>query len=207
MPRSSVGGGIVGGVWGAGLFNVSLKCSAHRALWSPSLESRFPFLSSTGQLGLLFFPESVLVMSYSFFSYFFVPLQFLPLPSAPRWIFFYLFWHFSSQMCSGSKIVPAVLFSLQGPGFGWFFFTRFLSAINTHASVVSHSLCFFVFFPRTVLHVDFHTSCMWCHWSSISSSWSWESELNLFFGSTLNSFTFPFSFRQFTLNIWDGLLA
>ena len=67
MPRCSVGGGIVGGVWGARLFNVSLKCSAHRALWSPSLESRFPFLSLTGWLGLLFFLESVLVMSYSFF--------------------------------------------------------------------------------------------------------------------------------------------
>ena len=88
MPRSSFRGGIVRGVRGVGLFNVSLKCSAHRALWSPSLESRFPFLSLTGRLGLLFFPESFLVMSYIFFSYFFVPLQFLPLSSAPQCIFF-----------------------------------------------------------------------------------------------------------------------
>ena len=101
------------------MFNVSFKCSAHRDLWSPSLESRFPFLSLTGRLGLLSFPESVLVMSYSLFFIFLCPAAVsTSFVSSSMYLFFYLFWQFSSQMCSGSNIVPAVPFSLQGPGFG-----------------------------------------------------------------------------------------
>ena len=61
IARSSVGGGISNATHGANLLSVSLKCSAHFALWSSSLEMVLLFLFLTGQLGLLFFPERVLV--------------------------------------------------------------------------------------------------------------------------------------------------
>ena len=50
MSRSSVAGGMSGGVGGAGLLSVSLKCSAHLALCSSSVAMAFPFLSFTGRL-------------------------------------------------------------------------------------------------------------------------------------------------------------
>ena len=57
--RSSDGGGMSGG---AGLFSISLNCSAYLALCSSSPDMVFPFSSLTGRLGLLFFPERVLVI-------------------------------------------------------------------------------------------------------------------------------------------------
>ena len=63
ISRSSVGGGISGRMDGVGLLSVSLKCSAHHALWSSSPDMVLPFLSLMGRFGLLFFPERVLVIS------------------------------------------------------------------------------------------------------------------------------------------------
>ena len=56
IARSSVGGGISNGTDSASLLSVSLKCCAHFAVWSSSLEMVLLFLFLTGQLGLLFFP-------------------------------------------------------------------------------------------------------------------------------------------------------
>ncbi|RUS71184.1 hypothetical protein EGW08_021054 [Elysia chlorotica] len=67
MLRGSVCDGMSTGVDGAGLFSVSLKCSAHRRLWSSSPGMVFPSLSFMGRLLEFFFPESVLVISYSLF--------------------------------------------------------------------------------------------------------------------------------------------
>ena len=62
-------GGMSGGVGGGSLLSVSLKCSAHLALWSSSMVMMSPFLSLTGWVGLLFFPERVLVISYNLFMF------------------------------------------------------------------------------------------------------------------------------------------
>ena len=68
ISRSWVGGGMSGGVGGAGRLSVSLKCSAHLALCSSLPGMEFPSLSLTGRLAL-FFPDSALVISYSFFMF------------------------------------------------------------------------------------------------------------------------------------------
>ena len=65
ISRSWLGGGMSGGARGAGRLSVSLKCSAHLALCSSSPGMVFPSLSLTGRLGLLFFPDSALVISYT----------------------------------------------------------------------------------------------------------------------------------------------
>ena len=69
ISRSWVGGGMSGGARGAGRLSVSLKCSAHLALCSSSPGMVFPSLSLTGRLGLLFFPDSALVISCSLFMF------------------------------------------------------------------------------------------------------------------------------------------
>ena len=61
------GGGMSAGTDGGGRLSVSMKCSAHLFLWSPSLVMVLPSLSFTGRLGFLVFPESTLVISYSLF--------------------------------------------------------------------------------------------------------------------------------------------
>ena len=52
-----------GGAGGAVLLSVSLKCSAHLALYSSSPDRMFPFSSFTGRLGLLLFSDIFLVIS------------------------------------------------------------------------------------------------------------------------------------------------
>ena len=60
-------GGMSGGTWGGGLLRISWKCSAHLALSLASSVMVSPFLSFTGLERALFFPDSVVVISYSLF--------------------------------------------------------------------------------------------------------------------------------------------
>ena len=60
-------GGMSGGTWGGGLLRISWKCSAHLAFSLASSAMVLSFLSFTGLEGTLFFPDSVLVISYSLF--------------------------------------------------------------------------------------------------------------------------------------------
>ena len=83
-------------------------------------------------------------------------------------------------------------------------FKFFLSVMSSRVSDVIHSLCFLVFLPNTFVHIAFQVFCRLCHFSSIVSSGSKESKLNLFLTSTLNSSDFCFSLRHCTLNLTDG---
>ena len=60
--------------------------------------------------------------------------------------------------------------------------------MSVQVSDVIHSLCFLVFLPRAVVHVAFEVSRRLCHCSSIVSSGSRESTLNLFLSSILNTY-------------------
>ena len=83
-------------------------------------------------------------------------------------------------------------------------FKFFLSVTSFQVSDVIHSLCFQVFSPKTFMHVAFQVSRSLCRCSSIVSSGSRESKLNLFLTSTLNSSDFCSSLRHCTLNLIDG---
>ena len=156
---------------------ISWKCSAHLALFLASSVMVSPFLPFTGLEGALFFPDSVLVISYSLF------MSLLPAAVSAS----------SVRSCMKLLLSILVLFltclfnSLYLACFCcrssvWFmsFFSCFLSLMRVQVLAVSHSLCCLVFFPRTLLHVAFQMLLRPCHVSSTDSSGWWASLLNGF---------------------------
>ena len=148
MSRSLLGSGMTGETDGAGWLSVSLKYSAHRALCCSSPRMMFPSLAFTGRLGLLFFLESILVISYRSFIF--------------RWLA-----AFSASAVSSSMHVLLSCLALRFTCWCFFqycacnlcfsawscvLFTRSfrcpLLVMSVQVSVESHSLCFLVFFSQ-----------------------------------------------------------
>ena len=167
------------------MLRISWKGSAHLALSLASSVMVSPFLSFTGLEGALFFPDSVLVISYSLF------MSLLPAAASAS----------SVRSCMKLLLSALVLFLSCRVNFQyracrscfccrswvWFmsFFSCFLSLTRIQVLAVSHSLCCLVFFPRTSLHVAFQVSLRPCHVSSTDSSGWWASSLNRFLSSHL----------------------
>ena len=167
----------------------------------------FPFLSLTGRLGLLLFPESVLVISYSLFMLRWpAAVSASAVSSSMKFLLSLRAQCFTSLFVSQYRACSS-RFSARSCVWLIVSFKFFLSVMSVQVSVVSHSLCFLVFLPRTVLHVVFQVSRRLLHCSSIVSSCRCASTLNLFCSSVLNSSAFAFSFKVWMLNLCAGLPA
>lgn len=96
IPGNLVGGLMSRRTGNADLFSVTLKCSAHIALCSASSAMEFPSSSSTEQLGLTVFPESVRIISYCLHVFSISSrLLLLPLPRTQKQSASWLPWRFS----------------------------------------------------------------------------------------------------------------
>ena len=172
MSKSLLGGGMTGGTDGAGRLSVSLKCSAHRAFCCSSPRMMFPSLPLTGRLGLLFLLESVLVILYRRFIFRWTVALSASAVSSSMYVLFsclalrFTCWFFF-QYCASNLCFSACSCVLLI----WFFRCPLL-VISVKVSIKSHSLCFLVFLPRTVLQVVVQISRRPCQCSSPGSSGS-----------------------------------
>ena len=162
---------------------ISWKCSAHLALSLASSVMVSPFLSFTGLEGALFFPDSVLVSSYSLFmSLLSAAVSASSVRSCMNLLLsalvLFLTCRFSAQYwaCRSCFCCRSWVWLMS-------FFSCFLSFMRVQVLADSHSLCCLVFFPRTSLHVTFQVSLRPHHVSFTDSSGSWASALNRFLSS------------------------
>ncbi|KAK2157297.1 hypothetical protein NP493_1886g00009 [Ridgeia piscesae] len=151
-----------------GRFSSSSKCSLHLFNWSSSLVSTLPFLSLIGLSVRLYVPANFLFISYSCFMFPWTDASSASLARSSLKFALSVFTLFLTALFAFVYTSCAVAFAALVRLLLIVPFFSFLTCTFLRVSAEIQSFCWYIFFPRTSLHVLVHISLICCHCVSMS---------------------------------------